>query len=84
MAGKLGDEITLKGMFDHGRTELAAALLRHSDGHVMYMRDQQGPEQAHDTMDSLRAAAQEKSQEMEKGRDGPERSGPDHDRGMER
>jgi hypothetical protein len=83
MAGKLGDEITLKGMIDHGRTELAAALLRHNDGHVMYMQGDKTPEHGKETMDDLRAYAQEKTQEMEKGREGPEINGPEQDRGME-
>jgi hypothetical protein len=37
-----------KPAFDHGRTELAAALFHDADAHVMYMRGTQGVEQGQD------------------------------------
>jgi len=37
----------MKPMFDHGRTEIAAALFS-GHGHVMYMRGQEGIEQGQD------------------------------------
>lgn len=45
MGGQLWDG--LKPMFDHGRTELAAALFS-GHAHVMYMRGQEGIEQGQD------------------------------------
>jgi hypothetical protein len=55
---EIGGEIWdgLKPMFDHGRTE-AAALLFSGQGHVMYMRGQEGIEQGQDQ-------EQEQSKEM--------------------
>ncbi len=47
----------LKPMFDHGRTEAAAALFS-GQGHVMYMRGQEGIEQGQD---------QEQAKEMPEG-----------------
>lgn len=51
-----------------------------TQGEIADARESGGKE----TMSDLKAYAQEKAQEREKGRDGPERNGPDHDRGMER
>ena len=42
-AGRMWD--AAKPMFDHGRTELAAALFA-GHGHVMYMHNESGVEQA--------------------------------------
>jgi hypothetical protein len=47
-----------KPMFDHGRAEAAAALFRECDGHVMYMRGQDGVEQQ-------QAQAMEQTQQRE-------------------
>jgi hypothetical protein len=80
---KIGEEITLKSMIDHGRTELAAAVLGQQDGHVMYMRGDKAVDQDKEpakeplTMNDLKAAAQEKA-ENDRGKEGPEQ-----DRGME-
>ena len=41
----------VKPMFDHGRTELAAALFS-GHAHVMYMRGQEGIEQGQDQIQS--------------------------------
>ena len=77
---KIGAEITLRGMFDHGRSELAAALLRHNDGHVMYMKGQDGqdqqnaPAQKPFSMDDLREAGKTVAKEAEKAMKGQERS----------
>ena len=43
--GQLWD--SMKPMFDHGRTEAAAALFA-GHGHVMYMKGQEGIEQGQD------------------------------------
>lgn len=45
MGGQLWDG--MKPMFDHGRTEAAAALFS-GHGHVMYMKGQEGIEQGQD------------------------------------
>lgn len=50
MGGQLWDG--LKPMFDHGRTELAAALFS-GHAHVMYMRGQEGIEQGQDQAPEL-------------------------------
>jgi hypothetical protein len=50
-----------------------------TQGEIADARSNEGPEKQTMTMSDLRAAAQEKSQEMERGRDGPEQ-----DRQMER
>jgi hypothetical protein len=39
---------TLKPAFDHGRSEIVAAIFSDHDGHVMYMKNQQNIEQNHD------------------------------------
>ena len=50
-----------KGLFDHGRTEMAAALFS-GQAHVMYMRGQEGIEQGQDQVQPI-----EPSQEKEMG-----------------
>lgn len=60
-------------MFDHGRTELAAALFA-GHAHVMYMKGEHGQpsalEQTHD-----RAQDQAPDQTRDEGRNAPERDG---------
>lgn len=46
---------SMKPMFDHGRTEAAAALFA-GHAHVMYMNGQEGVEQGQDQVPSLEAA----------------------------
>ncbi len=85
---KIGDEITLKSVIDHGRTELAAGLMGGHDGHVMYMKGDataQAQQQAEDkplTLDDLKAAGQAKAAEAEKEQPAPEK-GMEQSREME-
>lgn len=58
----------MKPMFDHGRTEAAAALFS-GQGHVMYMKGQEGIEQGQDQIQPPEAA---KAPEVEQNRGGRE------------
>jgi len=58
MGGQLWDG--MKPMFDHGRTEAAAALFS-GHGHVMYMKGQEGIEQGQDQVKDEPQKQQEQS-----------------------
>ncbi len=57
-----------KPMFDHGRTEAAAALFHGATGHVMYMHGQEGIEQGQDQVQG-REAMQPPEVERDTGRE---------------
>lgn len=76
IAGKVWDE--MQPAFEAGAHEAASALFR-GDAFVMYPQAQKENGQGHDTMADVKAAAKERQQAREMGRDGPEQ-----DRGNER
>ena len=81
--GRLGLQ-ELRNAFNPSRESIAGSEMglfgTQTQGEIADAREGSGKE----TLDDLKAYAQEKAQEMEKGRDGPERNGPEQDRGMER
>ncbi len=69
VGGQLWDG--MKPMFDHGRTEMAAALFAGS-AHVMYMKGQEGIEQGQDQVMEQTPPMEQSKESPEQAREGRE------------